>query len=85
MAPYAVCENLLWDQEVFAFTHTSGFQDSRLCQELGGRFSCYNKSLKLHKRVCLCLLGIQEKISPWTRSYHVVMVVSFLLEVVIEC
>ena len=43
------------------------------------------KSLKIHKRVCLCLLGIQERSSPWTRSYHGVVVVSFLLAVAIGC
>ena len=43
------------------------------------------KSLKIHKRVCLCLLGIQEINNPWTRSCHVVMVLSFLLEVAIGC
>ena len=43
------------------------------------------KSLKIHKRVYWCLLGIQERSSPWTRSCHVVVVVSFLLEVVIGC
>ena len=26
--------------------HTQGFQDSRLCQELGNRFSCCVKELK---------------------------------------
>ena len=44
--PYAVCVNLLWDQEVVAFTHTLGFQDSRLCRELSDQFSCYIKELK---------------------------------------
>ena len=43
------------------------------------------KNLKIHKRVCLCLLGIQERSNPWTRSCHVVVVVSFLLEVAIGC
>ena len=85
VAPYVVCVNLLWDQEVVAFTHTYGFQDSRLCQELGDRFSCCNKSLKIRKQVCLYLLWIQERSSLWTWSYHVVMVVSFLLEVAIGC
>ena len=43
------------------------------------------KSLKIHKRVCLCLLRIQERSSPWTQSYHMVVVVSFLLDVAIGC
>ena len=62
-----------------------GFQDSRLCQELGDQFSCRFKSLNIHKRVYLYLLGIQERSSLWTRSYHGVVVVSFLLEVAIGC
>ena len=65
------------------FTHTYGFQDSRLCQELDDRFSCYIKSLKIHKWMCLCLLRIQERSSSFTRNCHVVVVVSFLLEVAI--
>ena len=32
-----------------------------------------------------CVAKAKERSSPWTRSYHVVMVVSFLLEVAIEC
>ena len=43
------------------------------------------KSLKIHKRVCLYLLGIQERSSLWTQSYHGVVVVSFLLDVAIGC
>ena len=46
VAPYAVCVNLLRDQKMFAFTHTQGFQDSRLCQELDDRFSCCIQKLK---------------------------------------
>ena len=62
-----------------------GLSRTRLCQELDDRFSCYFKSLKIYKRECLCLLGIQEKSNLWTRSCHVVMVISFLLEVAIGC
>ena len=58
---------------------------TRLCQELDDRFSCYFKSLKIYKWECLCLLGIQERSNLWTRSCHVVMVISFLLEVAIGC
>ena len=58
-------------------------QDS--CQELDDRFSCCIKCLKKHKWEYLWLLWIKERSSPWTRSYHVVMVVSFLLEVAIGC
>ena len=41
-----MCVNLLWDQEVVAFTHTLGFQDSSLYQELGDQFSCCIQELK---------------------------------------
>ena len=58
---------------------------SRLCQKLDDCFSCCIKSLKIHKQKCLYLLWIQERSSPWTRSCHVVVVVSFLLEVAIGC
>ena len=85
VAFYAVCVNLLWDLEVFAFTYTYGFQSQDWCRELGDQFNCRFKSLKIYKRECLCLLGIQERSSLWTRSCHVVVVVSFLLEVAIWC
>ena len=58
---------------------------TRLCQELDNRFNCRFKNLKIHKRECLYLLGIQERSSSWTRSCHMVVVVSFLLEVAIGC
>ena len=58
---------------------------TRLCQELDDRFSCYFKSLKIYKRECLCLLGIQKRSSLWTQSYHVVVIISFLLKVAIGC
>ena len=79
-----VCESFVRSRGGCLHTYL-GFQDSRLCQELGDQFSCCNKSLKIDKRECLYLLGIQERSNPWTRSYHGVMVVSFLLEVVIGC
>ena len=82
---YAVCMNLLWDLEVFAFIHTWGFQSQDWCRELGDHFSCCIKSLKIHKWEYLCLLWIQERNSPWTQSCHVVVIVSFLLEVAIGC
>ena len=62
-----------------------GLPRTRLCQELDDHFSCCFKSLKIYKRECLCLLGIQERSSPWTRSCHVVVVACFLLEVAIGC
>ena len=43
------------------------------------------KILKIHKRVCLCLLRIQERSNPWTKRCPVVMIVSFLLKVAIGC
>ena len=62
-----------------------GLSRTRLCQELDDQFSCCIKSLKIHKQVCLYLLRIQKRNSSWTRSCHVVVVVSFLLEVAIGC
>ena len=62
-----------------------GLSRTRLCQELDDPFNCRFKSLKIHKRECLYLLGIQKRSSPWTWSCHVVVVVSFLLEVAIRC
>ena len=32
-----------------------------------------------------CVAKAKEKGSPWTQNYHGVVVVSFLLDVVIEC
>ena len=54
-------------------------QDS--CRELDDRFSCCIKSLKKHKWEYLWLLWIKERSSLWTRSCHIVVVVSFLLKV----
>ena len=85
VALYVVCVNFLWDQEVFAFTYTYGFQSQDWSWELGDQFNCRFKSLKIHKWECLYLLGIQERSSSWTQSCHVIMVVSFLLEVAIGC
>ena len=62
-----------------------GLSRTRLCQEIDDHFSCCFKSLKIYKLEYLCLLGIQERSSPWTWSCHVVVVVSFLLEVAIGC
>ena len=44
-----------------AFTHIKGFQDSRLCQELGDQFCCCIKSLKIPKQECLYLLENPRK------------------------
>ena len=73
-----VCESFVGSRDGSLHTYL-GFQVSRLCQELGHRFSCCIKSLKIHKQGCLYLLGIQKRSSPWTQSYHVVVVVSFYL------
>ena len=32
-----------------------------------------------------CIVKAKERSSPWTQSYHRIMVVNFLLEVAIEC
>ena len=79
-----VCESFVRSRGGFLHTYL-GLSRTRLCQELDNRFSCCFKSLQIYKRECLCLLGIQERSSLWTRSYHVVVVVSFLPEVAIEC
>ena len=47
--------------------------------------SVATKSLKKHKWEYLWLLWIKERSSSWTQSCHVVMVVSFLLDVAIGC
>ena len=77
-----VCESFVRSRGVCLHTYL-GLSRTRLCQELDDQFSCYIKSLKIHKWVCLYLLGIQERSSPQTQSCH--MVVSFLLEVTIGC
>ena len=79
-----VCESFVRSRGGFLHTYL-GLSRTRLCQELDDRFSCCFKSLKIYKQECLCLLEIQERISPWTRSCHVVVVVNFLLEVAIGC
>ena len=35
-----------------------GLSRTRLCQELDDQFSCCIKGVKIHKQVCLYLLGI---------------------------
>ena len=44
-----------------AFTHTEGFQDSRLCQELDNRFSCCIQELKDTQAGVLVLVGNSRK------------------------
>ena len=79
-----VCESFVRSRGGCLHTYL-GLSRTRLCQELDDHFSCCIKSLKIHKWVCLYLLGIQERSSSCTQSCHVVMVVSFLLEVAIGC
>ena len=79
-----VCESFVRLRNGCLYTYL-GLSRTGLCQELVDRFNCCFKSLKIYKRECLGLLGIQERSNLWTRSYHVVVVVSFLLKVAIGC
>ena len=81
---YGVCESFVRSTGGCLHTYL-GLSRTRLCQELDDQFSCCIKSLKIHKRVCLYLLGFQGRSSSWTRNCHVVMVVNFLLKVAIGC
>ena len=80
----SVCESFVRSRGGCLHTYL-GLSRTSLCQELDDQFSCCINSLMIYKRVCLYSLGIQERSSLWTRSCHVVAVVSFLLEVVIGC
>ena len=72
-----VYESLVRSRDVCLHTYL-GFPISRLMSRAWWSFSCYIKSLKRHKWEYLWLLWIQERSSSWTRSCHVVVVVSFL-------
>ena len=87
-------ESLMRSRGVYPHTYLA-LSRTRLCQEVSDRFNCCIKNLKKiwnlwvesqsHKWEYLWLQWIKERNSPCTRSCHVVMVVSFLLEVVIGC
>ena len=56
-----MCVNILSDLEVFAFTHTQGFQNSRLCQEFGDHSVGAFKKLKDTQAGVLVLAGNPRK------------------------
>ena len=63
-----------------------GLSISRLMSRAWWSLQLLHKKLKeKHKWEYLWLLWIQERSSPWTRSCHMVVIVSFLLKVAIEC
>ena len=63
-----------------------GLSRSKLMSRAWWLFQLLHKELKeKHKWEYLWLLWIQERSNPWTRNCHMVMVVSFLLEVAIDC
>ena len=80
-----VCESLMRSRGVCLHTHL-WLSRSRLMLRAWWLLQLLHKKLKeKHKWEYLWLLWIQEKSSPWTRSCHVVVVVSFLLKVAIGC
>ena len=82
---YCVYESLVRSRGVCLHTYL-GFPISRLMSRAWWSFQLLHKELKeKHKWEYLWLLWIQERSSSWTRSCHVVVVVSFLLEVAIGC
>ena len=82
---YCVCESLIRSRDVCLHTHL-GLSRSRLMSRAWRSFQLLHKDLKEeHKWEYLWLLWIKERSSLWTRSCHVVMVVSFLLQVAIGC
>ena len=78
------CESLVRSRDVCLHTHL-GLSRSRLMLRAWWLLQLLHKELKeKHKWEFLWLLWIQES-SLWTRNYHMVMVVSFLLEVATGC
>ena len=78
-------ESLVRSRGVCLYTFL-GWSRSRLMLRTWWSFQLLHKELKeKYKWEYLWLLWIQERSSPWTRSCHVIMVVSFLLEVAIGC
>ena len=80
-----VCESLVRSKRWLPSHILRIIKKENSIQELDDHSVVAIKSLKIYKQKCLCLLGIQENGSPWTWSYHWVVVVSFLLEVAIGC
>ena len=79
-----VCESLVRSRGVYLHTYL-GLSKSRLISRAWWSLQLLHKEVKEeHKWEYLWLLWIQES-SPWTRSSHVAVVVSFLLEIAIGC
>ena len=80
----SVCESLMRSRGVFLDTYL-GFPISRLMSKAWWSFQLLHKMLKeKHKWEYLWLLWIQESSSLCARICHMVMVVSFLLELATE-
>ena len=80
-----VCKSFVRSRGVYLHTHL-GLSRSRLMLRTWLSLQLLFQELKeKHRQENLWLLWINERSSPWTRSYHVVMVVSFLHEVAIGC
>ena len=78
-------ESLVRSRGVYFHTHL-GLSKSRLMSRTWWSLRLLFQELKeKHKWEYLWLLWIQERSNLWTQSYHVVMVVSILLEVGIGC
>ena len=80
-----VCESLVRYRGVCRHTHL-GLSRLRLMSRAWWSLQLLHKELKeKHKWEYLWLMWIQERSNPWTRNCHMVIVVSFLFEVVIGC
>ena len=80
-----VCESLIRSRGICLHTHL-GLSRSRLMLRAWWSFQLLHKEFKeKHKWEYLWLLWIQERSNSWTQSCHVVVVISFLLEVAIGC
>ena len=80
-----VCKSLVRSRGVYLHIHL-GLSRSRLMSTAWWSFQLLHKEFKEeHKWEYLWLLWIKERSCSWTQSYHVVAVVSFLLEVAIGC
>ena len=79
-----VCESLVRSRGVRLHIYL-GLSRIKIMSRTWWSVRLLHKELKDTQAECLCLLWIQEKSSPWTWSCHVVVVVSFLLEIAIGC
>ena len=81
---YCVCEFFVRSRGVCLHIHLV-FPISRLMSRVWWSIQLQIWELKDIQAGVLVLIGIQERSSPWTWSYHVVVVVSFLLKIAIGC